>query len=344
MRTLSFIFLLALCSCASGPHGRALKQQVGESVVFIGEQPSALAFGPIATKSVRVRNQYLPGTNVIEYIEGRDFVVDYAAGSLRRTPQSRLPDFRTNVLFGKEDFDHSRFPGYGNLHFFAFVDYEYLNTNHWPVQPAQGQFLKGIQAKLRAGGRVKVVAFGDSITAGGEASRPDLIFWRRWADGLQRKYPRARIMAVNGSTPGDTTANGLQRLRSKVLDEKPDLVLIAFGMNDNNVAGVPVPQFEVNLKQMIGSIRKETGAEIILLSAFPPNPKWKFGSPHMADYAKATERVAHEMDCAFADVFNNWQALAQRKKPEDLLGNNINHPNDFGHWIYFQVLDRASDF
>jgi hypothetical protein len=78
--------------------------------------------------------------------------------------------------------------------------------------------------------------------------------------------------------------------------------------------------------------------EVVLFSAFPPNPCWKFGSHHMQDYAAATQRVAREAACAYADVFNNWQAMAARKKPEDLLGNNINRPNDFGHWIYYRVL------
>jgi len=59
----------------------------------------------------------------------------------------------------------------------------------------------------------------------------------------------------------------------------------------------------------------------------------------MADYAEATRRVAGDTASAYADVFTNWQSLAARKKPEDLLGNNINHPNDFGHWIYFRVLE-----
>ena len=55
-------------------------------------------------------------------------------------------------------------------------------------------------------------------------------------------------------------------------------------------------------------------------------------------YADATEQVAREKHCAFADVYHLWQQLAARKKPEDLLGNNINHPNDYGHWIYFRAL------
>ena len=57
----------------------------------------------------------------------------------------------------------------------------------------------------------------------------------------------------------------------------------------------------------------------------------------MHDYAGATERVALDSGCAYADVFNNWQGVAVRKKPEELLGNNINHPNDFGHRI-FRIL------
>jgi hypothetical protein len=38
-------------------------------------------------------------------------------------------------------------------------------------------------------------------------------------------------------------------------------------------------------------------------------------------------------------VFSNWQTMMARKKPEDILANNINHPNDFGHWIYYRVFD-----
>jgi len=331
--------ILLAAGCATGPKA-ALQQQLGESVVFIGEEPAALAHLPIRGQRFSVRNTFLPGQSAVEYDQGRDFIADYSDGALRRTPDSRLPDFRKNILFGQREFDHTKFPGFGNSGYFAFVDYTYARSAPWPVQARQTQFLKSTQAKLKAGKDVKIVAFGDSITAGGEASKPELIFWRRWADDVQHKYPGAHITPVNGATGGDSTVQGLQRLQAKALDEKPDLVAIGFGMNDHNVGGVRIPQFEQNLKQMIARIRSETGAEIVLFSAFPPNPKWKFGSHHMADYAAATGRVAGETACAYADVFNNWCSLAARKKPEDLLGNNINHPNDFGHWIYFRVFQQ----
>jgi lysophospholipase L1-like esterase len=99
--------------------------------------------------------------------------------------------------------------------------------------------------------------------------------------------------------------------------------------------------FAANLRTMIARIRAGTDAEIVLFSAFPPNPKWHFGSHNMEAYADATERVAREEHCAYADVYHFWMSLTARKKPEDLLANNINHPNDFGHWIYFEALQAT---
>jgi acyl-CoA thioesterase-1 len=330
-------WLVMLSGCATRPR-QPVQAQVGESVVLIGEESASLGWSPLRQHPFRVRSTYLASEATVDYIAGRDFLVDFEKGSLRRTPGSRIPDFRTNMLFGKEEFDHSKFPGFGNGRFFAFVDYSFASSALWPLQTFQANLLKRTHGKLLRGEPVKIVAYGDSITAGGDASKPELIFWRRWVDELKSKYPASNVTAQNGATGGDSTVQGLQRLQVKVLDANPDLVLIGFGMNDHNKTGVPVPQFEENLKQMIARIRQHTKAEVILFSAFPPNPRWKYGSHHMEDYAMATERAARETSCAYANVFGNWEAIAERKKPEDLLGNNINHPNDFGHWIYYRVL------
>lgn len=332
---------LALLALASGCATRSkltIGQQQGESVVLVGEEPAALAHLPLRRPAIAVRSTYRPQSGTIEYQPGLDYVIDYRTGMLRRIPGSRIPDFRTNILYGAEGFDHNQFPGFGNTAFFAFVDYSHRPTAPWPVQANQVAWLPKTQAKLKSGASLKIVAYGDSITAGGDATRPELIFWRRWADDLQARYPQARVEAINGATGGDSTFQGLQRLESKVLTEKPDLVLVGFGMNDHNIGGPSIAVFEKNLQEIIARIRQETAAEIVLYSTFPPNEKWKYGSHRMPEYAAATERVARDVGCAFADVFNNWQAVLQRKKPEDILGNNINHPNDFGHGVYFRVL------
>ncbi len=324
--------------CVAPPMSSRLGRQTGESLVFIGEEPSGLAFVPARKPPLQLRNTYLAGPATITYQEGRDYRVDYAQGTVSRLPGSRLPDFRTNVLHGQVEFDHTKFPGYGNAAFFAFADYPLAAAVRWPVQPPQPEKLRATQAKLAAGGPLTIVAFGDSITNGGEASVPALVFWQRWAEDLRVKYPRARITTVNGATGGDTTTRGLQRLPDKVIAARPDLVLIGFGMNDHNQRGVPLPEFSRQLREMIGRIRSATTAEIVLFSTFPPNPRWVHGSHRMAEYAAATARVAAETNCAYADVFTNWQAMTARKRPEDLLANNINHPNDFGHWIYYRVF------
>ncbi len=334
--------VLTGCIC---PLGVSKNSQFGESVVLIGNEPARLAHPLSQRNPVLIRSTYrndLPHT--FHYELGRDFTVDYERSQICRTAQSRIPDFRTNVLFGVEDFDHGKFPGYGNGKFFVFVDYAAKNKIHWLTPSSQTEFLSKTKNKLQRGDSVKIVAFGDSITAGGEATEPKLIFWQRWADALQDKFPQAKVQAINGATGGDRTGEGLARLQEKVLNQKPDLVLVGFGMNDHNIGGfgTPLATFNNNLAAMIDRIRKESSAEIILFSTFPPNPKWHYGSHNMEAYAVATEQVAREKRCAYADVYHNWSAIEAKKKPEDLLANNINHPNDFGHWIYFEVLKRIA--
>ena len=167
--------VLFICSCATVPQP-GITQQIGESVVFIGQEPAALAWLPLRDRPLRVRSTYLPCAGTVNYSAGRDYVVDYASGTLRRNAQSCIPDFRTNSLYGRQNFDHSQFPGFGCEGFFAFVDYSFTNTNAWPVQAPQTAFLKNTQAKLSGGEELKIIAFGDSITAGMNISKPEDVF------------------------------------------------------------------------------------------------------------------------------------------------------------------------
>jgi acyl-CoA thioesterase-1 len=339
---LALVTAICLVGCSSSRSHQAIERQTGESVILVAEEPANLAFAPLLSEPITVRSTYRDGLpQTIHYQPGHDYVLN-ASGEIRRTPGSRIPDFGTNILYGKEDFRHDQFPGFGNGRFFVYVNY--AHRQYWERPCAKAEFgvaqLPKARQKLRAGATLRIVAFGDSITAGGDASEPSLIFWERWAAALRIKYPRARIETTNGATGGDATMQGLQRLEEKVLRQKPDLVLIGFGMNDHNREGygVPLDSFAANLRTMIACIRASTDAEIVLFSAFPPNPKWHFGSHNMAAYADATERVAREEHCAYADVYHFWMSQAARKKPEDLLANNINHPNDYGHWIYLEAL------
>jgi lysophospholipase L1-like esterase len=337
-------FLAIFCACAptrAAEPATKLTPVTGDSLALAGTTPGNLLGTEIDPASVVVRSTYEKTDKTVTYEPGKDYVLDAKAGTIARTKDSRIPDFSTNVLFGKKDFDHSKFPGYSNNKFFVFVDYaarEVPDVRPQPVDVA-AQLPKTLE-KLKAGKPLKVIAYGDSITAGGEASRVELEYTPRWIrEVLKPKFPNSEITFENGATGGDTTAQGVQRLEQKVLTRSPDLVLIAFGMNDNNVSGVPLAQFQHNLRGMIADIRRRTGAEVILLSTFPPNPEWHFNSHQMQSYAKATKDVAAEVNAPYADVFGVWEKVLKRKDPSSLLGNNINHPNDFGHWLYVVALE-----
>ncbi|HPG70114.1 MAG TPA: GDSL-type esterase/lipase family protein [Candidatus Hydrogenedentes bacterium] len=311
----------------------------GDSLVLVKTDPGKLCYDNLVEDTVSVRNTYEPGqANTVVYEEGRDYVVDCVTGTIARTADSRIPDFSTNMLYGQKEFDHNLFPGFGNRPFFVFVDYKTRAAFSLCEKTDQAALLPKTAEKLRKGGPFKIVAYGDSITAGGDASSLPLQFQERWARYLAERFPQAQITVENGATGGDATAQGLQRLREKVLDRAPDLVLIGFGMNDHNIGGPSPEQFTENLKIIVTQIRDNTGAEAILFSAFPPNPDWKFGSHRMELYAAATRRAAEQLGCAYADVFGVWTKVLARKDLPSLLGNNINHPNDFGHGLYFEAL------
>ncbi|MGB7160364.1 MAG: SGNH/GDSL hydrolase family protein [Tepidisphaeraceae bacterium] len=328
---------LLLCALAGAPTTRPNPSMIGESLVLAGTEPGKLIGTKLDPASVIVRSAYRAGGTVYE--RNKDYVLDPRAGTIARTPASRIPDFSTNVLHGKQDFDHSKFPGYGNLPFTVYVDYAAADLPALFQQPADpARRLSKTRAKLEAGGPFKVIAFGDSITFGGDASAEDLRFTNRYAAHLQERFPKAKVTLENGATGGDNTVNGLARLQEKVLARRADLVLVGFGMNDHNRGGVAPAPFQANLETIIKTIREKTGADVILFSSFPPNPQWAFGTGRMNDYAAATKGAAEAMGVPYADVYTPWMKLLERKDPPSLLGNNINHPNDFGHWLYFEAL------
>ena len=113
---------LFMSGCANSGSQAAAERQVGESVVLVREEPANLAFPPLLSEPLDVRSTYRDGLpQTIHYQQGQDYLLD-ASGQIRRTPASRIPDFGTNMLYGKEDFRHDQFPGYGNRGFFVYVD------------------------------------------------------------------------------------------------------------------------------------------------------------------------------------------------------------------------------
>ena len=98
----------------------------------------------------------------------------------------------------------------------------------------------------RPPGRRKILAFGDSLTAGfglpSEQGFPAQLEKRLRADGID-------VHVINAGVSGDTTAGGLARLDWS-LAEKPDLVILELGANDM-LRGIDPATVRANLDKMI---------------------------------------------------------------------------------------------
>jgi acyl-CoA thioesterase-1 len=104
----------------------------------------------------------------------------------------------------------------------------------------------------------KIVAFGDSLTAGAGISVEE-----SYPAQLQRRLDESgyRYRVVNAGVSGDTTAGGLRRI-DWVLKSRPRIVILELGGNDG-LRGLSLDQMRDNLDRIIQRIQA-TGASVVL--------------------------------------------------------------------------------
>ena len=205
--------------------------------------------------------------------------------------------------------------------------------------------------------KIKVVAIGDSITAGWSSSMnahmspncpnfPGLVndYIKLMSRGLAPEYVN---LAYSGKSSGWALnyCNDRQYVPiDKLCEEDPDLVYIAFGMND--ACSVTPSAFVANINSMISTINQKCpDAMIVVVGTMLPNSEvlWSpNGSPILLyhdDYV-ATLKAAEKnwTNAVFADVTTAHQEIMTVKTYQDTTGSNTNHPNDYFHRVYANVI------
>jgi acyl-CoA thioesterase I len=130
--------------------------------------------------------------------------------------------------------------------------------------------------------RPRIVAFGDSLTAGlgvaGEEAYPARLQRRLEDEGLHYRV-------INAGVSGDTTAGGLRRV-DWVLKSRPQIVILELGANDG-LRGLNLQQTKSNLEGIIQRCQEASVKVVLAGMKLPPN----YGT----DYTKAFEAIYPEL-------------------------------------------------
>lgn len=208
---------------------------------------------------------------------------------------------------------------------------------------------------LIAHGPVTIVAFGDSVTHGalalGEINY-GTVYHRRLAEKLSAVRSYVPVNVINAGIGGITAKDSLGRMESQVLSHHPDLVIVAFGLNDVNGE---LDEYLASLAEIFDRCL-EKGIETVFMT---PNMFNTYVAEDTADihkeyaavtasyqnggrmdtYMEAACTLAKEKGVKVADCYAKWKAL--QSEGEDitmLLANRINHPKAEMHELFAQTL------
>lgn len=106
----------------------------------------------------------------------------------------------------------------------------------------------------------KILVLGDSLSAAYKIPVED-----GWVQLLQDHFNQNKqpISVINASVSGDTTGQGLSRIKSLIEQHKPNLLILELGGNDG-LRAINPKLIKKNLAKII-NISKDNGAETLLL-------------------------------------------------------------------------------
>ncbi len=323
----------------------------------------------ISVVDAKLQNEYvegkdyrwIEGTNQIEWLEGSSIPYFYngALSGLKEngTPVNDYPNWDSEarcrlagVLYCAEKFLWEKQ---------IAVTYEYdqsqVEANGIVYTQQQSDRLPNTTQKLANNESLKVLFYGDSIFAGGDASsgrgREPMM---PTMDVLMAEYLRTissgTITFDNISVGGWTVENGLAALQPGGYAGKDysqysgyDLLMLSFGMNN---AGTSAESFKATTQEIVETIKeKNPNIEVILVSCICPNPAAAGFYGNQQYFGAALQELADENGYAFVDMFAVHKKILEFKNYSATTGNGINHPNDWLIRIYAQnILSAMVEF
>jgi len=305
-----------------------------ESLFFIGangeSSTASLLFAP-----ERVLSLHDAGRETT-FEEGQDFEVKRLERTVVRLPGSRMPctavEDVASLVCADDDAFHRR-----------QVEVSYTHAGEWdgPTPWCADEAVPGTIRRLRAAEPVRVALTGDSISEGYNASGfigvppYQAAYGALVGAGLEQAYG-SPIELHNFAVAGWTSDHGLADVE-RVASVNPQLVIVAYGMNDASYAAPA--ELAGNVGALMDQVRRTSpDAEFVIVSPMLPNPEADPRvMPRFPAYRDALARLSGR-GAVVADVTTLWTHLLARKSYYDVTGNGLNHPNDFGHRLYAQMV------
>jgi len=302
--------------------------EMGARHLVDGALEAHLLFPPDAVLSVT------GAAGDIAYVEGADYLIDHEAGRIVRTRGSRMPRVtREAVAVAGGALTHG---------WIVAVTYTHpadLWSGHVPAYA--GARLPRVTRRLRRREGLTICLTGDSISEGYDASGFHRVppyqpaFGLLVASALEQRYG-APVRLHNLATAGWTAADAFWDTE-RIAAANPDLVIVAFGMNDACYA--EAGEFAANVSALLRRVRDDvTQVEFVVVSPMLPTPECTWVVPARFDQYRGALAELTGDGVVLADVTRLWSELITRKDPHDLSGNGLNHPNDFGHRMYAQTI------
>ena len=174
----------------------------------------------------------------------------------------------------------------------------------------------------------KVLLFGDSLMSGyglPEENHLSVILEK------SLKSEGYEIQVFNGSVSGDTSLNGLDRIKDELLDESYDLIIIGLGANDM-LRRINPNQTKKNLNEIINIIL-DNNIQVILagMVASPTN-----GLSYKKKFDKIYPDLSKKFELELIPFLLNGVALNPNFNQDDGL-----HPNEKGVLIIAETIKRS---
>ena len=140
-------------------------------------------------------------------------------------------------------------------------------------------------------------------------------------------YPYSVVNTITTSIGGEQAEQGAKRFKDEVLNHKPDVLFIDYGLNDRSIG---LERAKVAWEQMIEEAL-EYGTKVILLT---PTPDLKeditFEDTPLAKHSNQIRALAKKYNIGLVDSYALFKALAEIQPLKGYMSQN-NHINQKGH-------------